>query len=139
GGGVAMTYCMERTNLLARAGEPLAVDLLPDAFRLYYSNHETGRQMRIVTAAQPAQTVWQGAVWHHSRYEFNDRGHVPGLQPDFAFAQTTIDAYFARVSAAVEARDYVDNEEAKRQAALNAAQKKAAIDATRAALAKAEA
>ena len=130
-----MTYCREHTELLAAAGEETATALLPEAFRLYYSCHSTGIQMRIVTAASPIQTVWQGSVWHSHIYEFNDRGDVPGLQPDFAFAADTINAYFDAVKSAVEhERAKHAAWKAEREAAA-LTERQAAIEATRAAIA----
>ena len=114
-----MTYCVERTNLLARAGREMAERLLPAPFRLWHSDHDTGRQMTIVTEG-PNGTwlmVWKGSVWHFSTYEFNDRDDIPGLQPDFAFAKPAIDKYFADVRAEVDTRDA---ERARAQAARDA-------------------
>ena len=99
-----MTYCVERTKLMSQAGRTLAEMLLPKPFRLWYSDHDTGCQMTIVTASKPTLTVWMGSIWYSSIYEFNDEGDTPGLQPDFAFAQPVIDQYFDDLRIAVEQR-----------------------------------
>ena len=123
-----MTYCAERTNLLSRAGRALAERLLPKPFDLYFSDHSTGRQMRIQAKGL---TVWQGSVWHSPGYEFNDKGHHPGLQPDFEFARDAIEKYFADVQAAVTERDEMRASEAAARTEATAEQKRADIDAIR--------
>lgn len=129
-----MTYCAKETNLLASAGRELAEKLLPKPFSLWYSTHDTGTQMTIVAPGEkrgPALIVWRGSIWHHSRYEFNDKADIPGLQPEFAFASDVIAKYFADVTEAVEARnaEYRRANEARTIAA--AEQRAAAIEAVK--------
>lgn len=102
-----MTYCAERTHLLAQAGPQIALKLLPEPFVLWYSDHTTGTQMTIATkgSALTAAIVWKGSIWNSHIYEFNDEGDIPGLQPDFEFARAVIDKYFADVEAAIQARN----------------------------------
>jgi hypothetical protein len=101
-----MTYCAERTKLLAQAGKDLAKKLLPEPFELWYSDHSTGCQMTIIAHGNgDPLIVWRGSIWHSSIYEFNDRGRLGGLQPDFEFAKDIIEKYFADVKAAVEERE----------------------------------
>ena len=99
-----MTYCKERTQLLADAGRTVAMELLPKPFVLWHSNHDTGCQMTIVLPVEGSQPlpVWKGSIWHSGRYEFNDNGDIPGYQPDFDFAKPAIEKYFAAVAEAVE-------------------------------------
>ncbi len=127
-----MTYCVERTNLLAEAGRELAESLLPKPFTLCYSDHSTGRQMRIMApGSRGALTVWQGSVWHSHIYEFNDSHDFPGLQPEFAFAAVVIDTYFADVQAAIKKRD-AENAASAARASVNAdAERAADIEAIR--------
>lgn len=129
-----MTYEVARTQLLAKAGRNLAEKLLPKAFKLWHSDHSTGIQMTIVTAASPGLPVWKGSIWHSSIYEFNDRGDIPGLQPGFEFARKAIDDYFMAVESAVGDRE-VRRREATSSAEIEASRKRdAAIEATRASL-----
>lgn len=131
-----MTYCVERTRLLAKAGRDLSTKLLPDPFRLWFSDHDTGIQMTIVLPMKGREplTVWRGSIWHSHIYEFNDRGVIAGLQLDFEFARPVIDEYFDSVAREVEAREanYLA-EKQKRDAAVEA-EKAAAIASARALL-----
>ena len=126
-----MTYCADQTKLLARAGRDVATKLLPEPFSIWHEDHSTGIQMTIVTKAQPAQIVWRGSIWHSSIYEFNDHGHIPGLQPEFEFAREAIDKYFRDLRDAVEKRaaEYKAIQDAREQEAK--AKKQSAIEATR--------
>lgn len=112
-----MTYCVTETKLLAKAGRELSEKLLPEPFKLWHADHSTGIQMTIVTAIEgkPQAHVWQGSIWHHSRYEFNDEKDIPGLQPDFEFARPVIEKYFRDVAAAVAERD-VERQAARERA-----------------------
>jgi hypothetical protein len=129
-----MTFCADQTRLLQRAGKELAFKLLPDAFRLWFSDHDTGCQMTIVTNDDQHLLVWRGSVWYSDIYEFNDREKTAGLQPDFAFAGSAVTDYFAAVQAAVAER------EAERAAARvdaiaeSSGARQASIDAVRAKL-----
>ena len=129
-----MTYCAAETKLLQNAGEKIAKELLPEPFQLWFSSHDTGCQMTIVVKTEDRKflTVWQGSIWYRSNYEFNDRAKIPGLQPDFAFAEPVITKYFDEVRKAVETRDREwAATKAKREAAAQAAKAKA-IDSVRA-------
>lgn len=126
-----MTFCTKQTNLLASAGGELAEKLLPKPFCLWHSNHDTGTQMTIV-APNPtggALIVWRGSVWHHSRYEFNDKDHIPGLQPEFEFSGPVIEKYFSDVAEAVEVRNAEHREANERRAAEAETARLAAIEA----------
>jgi len=132
-----MSYCVERTRLLALAGRNLAAELLPKAFALWFSSHDTGCQMKIVTAIEgkPQLTVWQGSIWYSHCFEFNDRDDIPGLQPQFGFARETIDRYFKSLAQAVAARD-VDQAIAKAMAsAKRDIEQRNTVDALRRAIA----
>lgn len=129
-----MTYCVERTKLLATAGRELAEKLLPEPFKLWFSNHDTGIQMAIVTGGQPL-FVWRGSIWHSGRYEFNDRDHHPGLQPEFDFAAPVIDKYFEEVAKAVAARNDEYRKQNEQRAAQEATAKAKTIEAVRNAIA----
>lgn len=101
-----MTYCSERTLLLAEAGRGIATKLLPKPFELWFSDHSTGIQMTVVLPQEGGQPipVWKGSVWHFPSYEFNDRGDHPGLQPEFDFARNAIEQYFEDIAAAISKR-----------------------------------
>lgn len=125
-----MTYCVESTKLLARAGRTLATALLPKPFGLWYSDHDTGCQMTIV-ATQPngsSLKVWRGSIWNSRIYEFNDQDDIPGLQPDFAFAAPVIEKYFSDVREAVEKRDVEHAEQKSAAEAKNVEAKRTAIE-----------
>jgi hypothetical protein len=101
-----MTYEVERTRLLQRAGRTQAEELLPAPFKLWFGSHDTGCQMTIVCKQDGHTfTVWSGSIWYHDRYEFNDRDKIKGLNPEFEFARAVIDAYFADIQNAVNAYD----------------------------------
>ena len=101
-----MTYCAERTKLFVKAGRELATKLLPAPFALWFSDHDTGTQMTIVTSGPGSSwlPVWKGSIWHSSTYEFNDREDAPGLQPGFEHAHGAIESYFVDLAVAAEAR-----------------------------------
>jgi hypothetical protein len=129
-----MTYCVERTNLLRRAGRTLATDLLPKPFLLWYSDHDTGCQMTIVAPAEDGRMplpVWKGSIWHSSIYEFNDRDDIGGLQPDFAFAKDAIEAYFTEVAAEVSKREKAAAERRAERAREESEAKQRAIEDVR--------
>lgn len=131
-----MTYCIEETRLLAKAGRDLAKKLLPEAFDIWHNDHSTGIQMAIVTKAQPTQRVWRGSIWHSSQYEFNDSEDIPGLQTGFEFAREAIDKYFRDIRAAVEEREARSNVLQAARREEGEAKKRDAIEATRRALAQ---
>lgn len=123
-----MTYCVEETKLLARAGREMAKGLLPEPFSLQFSDHDTGCQMTILAKGLP---VWKGSIWYSNRYEFNDSENIPGLQPEFDFARPVIEKYFADVRIAVDVRDRQMDALRAARAAEVAAQKRSAIESVR--------
>lgn len=100
-----MSYCVDQCRLLRRAGRALAEEMLPPPFILWMGWHDTGHQPTIVAKANGETLyVWRGSEWFSSIYEFNDRGHKGGLQPDFEFARAAIEKFWADLAASVEAR-----------------------------------
>lgn len=73
--------------------------LLAPPLHLYLSAHDTGTQARIELRAPGHKTitVWEGSVWNSSRYEFNDKDKVLGLNPEVPFAHAKVEAFFAQV------------------------------------------
>lgn len=73
--------------------------LLAPPLHLYLNAHDTGMQARIELRAPGHKTitVWEGSVWYSSRYEFNDRDKVLGLNPEADFAHAKVEAFFAEV------------------------------------------
>jgi hypothetical protein len=114
------------------AGKDLATELLPAPFKLWYSDHSTGCQMTIVADVDKELVpVWRGSIWYSSIYNFNERGKISGLQPDFAFAKDVIDKYFADLQIAVDVRRRARDERRAKEAAEAEERKAAGIDAVR--------
>ena len=125
-----MTYQQGRTDLLAKAGKKLVESLLPPQFEIDFSDHDTGRQMRLRVAGT-SEYVWRGSVWHHPQYEFNDEKHIGGIQPGFEFAAPAIDKFFSAVSDAVKRHDEQYDDEIKATTAREEARRIAAINKLR--------
>lgn len=127
-----MSYCIDQCRLLRRAGTELAESLLPSPFILWMGWHDTGHQPTIVAKANGETLyVWRGSEWFSSIYEFNDRGHRAGLQPDFDFAKDAIDKFFADLAEAVERREAARVERQAREAEMASAKRLSAVDAIR--------
>jgi hypothetical protein len=77
------------------------------------------------------EPVWRGSIWYSSIYNFNERGKIPGLQPDFAFASDVIEKYFTDLQSVVDARLQARDERMAKQAADAQERKSAGIEAIR--------
>lgn len=122
----------ERVKLMQEAGRDLSTKLLPAPFSLWYSDHSTGCQMTIVAKVDTQDVpVWRGSIWYSSNYEFNERGKISGLQPDFAFAKDVIDKYFADLQSEVASRRKARDDRRAREAEEAQDRKSAGIEAIR--------
>ncbi|MBK4737312.1 hypothetical protein [Noviherbaspirillum pedocola] len=53
--------------------------------------------MRLKAEGRDTLDVWYGSVWYSTEYEFNDRGRVLGINPDYLFAQDAVARFFETV------------------------------------------
>lgn len=76
---------------------------LPEPFKVWMSNHDTGCQVTIMAEAEgyPRIAAWTGSIWYSSCYDFNDRGKTLGLNPEFEFAAPVIFGFFETVQQAL--------------------------------------
>jgi hypothetical protein len=90
-----------------KVGREELMKMLPAPFAMWISSHDTGCQINIqlATEGKPAIVAWIGSVWYASRYEFNDRDKVLGLQDDVPFAQAPLQGFFTDVLTLVSKTD----------------------------------
>lgn len=80
-------------------GQERAKAMLPKPFIMWFEDHSTGCQISILAEAddKPRLLAWYSSEWYSSIYHFNDDGKIMGLQPEFQFAQSILDKFFADV------------------------------------------
>ena len=100
--------------------------MLPEPFRLAVSDHSNGCQISIIATmpGHEAMTAWRSSEWYSHIYEFNERGKICGLNPEFSFAKETLDRFFDAVRAehenSVEAKKIRDEQDVSRAASNRA-------------------
>jgi hypothetical protein len=117
------------TQMLRDAKRALGTEylqsLLPEPFKLWVSDHDTGCQVTIDarTEGKPVLTAYRGSIWYSSCYEFNDDKKLLGVAPAFGFARDVLNDFFTNASDALATKTA--------SAAMNSAADKASADRSR--------